>query len=458
MDNKNIDLILIEPVDNRFGDWKLLPVLGLAYIAAYLKKNNIETLIIDPAFDDLTLSGILQRLKIFNARIFGITALTQEINYAHKLAAKIKSQFPESIIIIGGPHVSALPEETLREFSAFDFVVVNEGEYTMLELVTKLKNKDADFSDIKGIAYRENGKIKVNPKRDWIVSLDDLPFPAWDLYPNLKNYKKFPILASRGCPFGCEFCVRATGDKAKFRSLQNIMQEIEWLIDEFNATYLSFEDEILTFKDKRTNEFLDMLIEKKISKKIKWFAQTRADLADFELFKKMKEAGCETIGIGVESGNAEILKKIRKGIKLEDATRAIEFCKKLKIRSQAYFILGNVDENVKNINETINFAARLNPYRVEFEIMIPYPGTQIMELARQNRGGYDSLSYDWQSYNKSLGAMRFSNIGNKRMKLMQFKSYVIFFLKNLRFKDLLIFFWKRKISFLIQIKNFLFEK
>jgi len=279
MNAKGVDIVLIQP-SYTMGAWIHNPILGLGYIASNLNKEGINCAIIDDSYQNLGIARLLDVLKTYDAKIFGITSLTSEIIKAHSLALAIKKAIPGSVIIAGGNHISTLPEETLREFSAFDFVVVGEGEYTALELVTKLKNKDTDFSGVKGIAYRESGKIKVTPKRDWITSLDDLPFPAWHLYPNIKNQKVFSLITSRGCPFRCIFCNRALGDTVRCRSLENVMEEIEWLITDFGAKIICFEDDNLIFKNERTERFLDICIKKEISKKITWHAQFRADKMD----------------------------------------------------------------------------------------------------------------------------------------------------------------------------------
>ena len=444
-----VDLIKI--ADNKLLQMEPLPYLGLGYIAACLEKNGVNSKIIDAAFENRGRGDILDQINEFTAKIYGITSLTPEITKAHSLALAIKKAIPGSVIIVGGSHVSALPEETLREFSAFDFVVVGEGEYTMLELVAKLKNKDTDFSGVKGIAYRENGKIKINPKRDWIASLDDLPFPAWHLYPNIKNQRVFSLITSRGCPFRCIFCSRALGDKIRLRSAKNVINELLWLTTEFNVKYICFEDENFTYDTQRTEEILKFMIESGMSKKVEWYAVTRADLINFELLKMMKEAGCRDLGFGIESGNKEILNKLKKGVTLKQAAHGIDLAKKAGIRTQGYFILGNPNETIQTANETINFAVKLNPHRAEFFIMTPYPGTEVADFAKNNQEGYAGLSTDWPFYLKGLGVTEYKNIGRKKIKLLQLKAYFLFYIRTFRLKELFILFYRRRKSLFYQI-------
>lgn len=203
-------IVLVDPPPRRrieFPEFRNYPYLGLAYIAAYLRNKGIDCSVIDAKFERLDFEELMKRLRLLGPSIVGITATTPEISRAHEVAEAAKKNLNGVITIVGGAHATALPEETLREFPAFDMAVFGEGELTSYELVEAVTNGNS-LSDIKGLCYRKDNEVLCNSRRDWIGNLDELPFPAWDLYPRSKVY---PIMATRGCPFRCNFCMRALG-------------------------------------------------------------------------------------------------------------------------------------------------------------------------------------------------------------------------------------------------------
>ncbi|MDP2928548.1 MAG: radical SAM protein [Candidatus Omnitrophota bacterium] len=182
------------------------------------------------------------------------------------------------------------------------------------------------------------------------------------------------------------------------------------------------------------------MIKKGLSKDIRWSATTRVDSVDKDLLQKMKEAGCDHIEFGVESGNREILKKIKKGITIEQAANAVRIAKDLKLHTEIGFILGHPDETAETAYQTIYLASMLNTNYVQLGIMVPYPGTEVADMAKNGLGGYKLLSNDWSDYNKQLGnALELKNLSRKDLERIQFAGYLKLFIFNRRYKDLLLF-------------------
>jgi len=423
------------------------PHIGLGYLTAYLLHKGIEVSVIDAKLERLSSEKIIEKLAHSHFDFVGISAMTHEIMSAAYLARKIKGKFNYIKIILGGVHATALPRETLEEFSDFDITVMGEGEETLCEIVSGV-----DLQVIKGIAFRdENGNIQVNEKRAWIQDLDSLPFPTWGCFPRCKTYH---IITARGCPFQCIFCMSPYGRQVRERSVNNVVSEIKQVIETYDPKLLRFNDETFGFNKERAHRILDLIIENGLHKKPK-SASMRADLIDFDLLKKMKKAGFVYIDYGVETGNREILKTIRKGLTLEQTENAIKLTKKAKIKVGANYILGHPYETLETARETINYAVKLNADINAIGIMVPYPGTQIYELAKKGEGGYVILSANWDNYNKQLGsALELKGIKRKQLEILQLIGYLKILICNCRIIGLMQFIIKHRRAGIAFLVNF----
>lgn len=256
------------------------PHLGIACVAAYLRSNNIECSIIDSKLEHIDLMQVIGKLKEIKPDIVGLTAMTHEIPVSAEIAEIIKKRMPNTIIVLGGVHATVLPHDTLEQYPQFDFIVFGEGEHTFYELVKSLvdykdeKQYIENLTKIRGLGYRINDLVKINDRRPFIDNLDELPSPAFDLFPKAKVY---PIMAARGCPFQCIFCTRVLGSKVRKKSPAKVIGEFEECIHDFNAKYIVFVDETLAVNKEYINQILDLIIERGIDNKIKWGAETRVN-------------------------------------------------------------------------------------------------------------------------------------------------------------------------------------
>jgi len=258
--------------------------LGLGYIAGFLKNRGISCSVIDAKSEMLHLGEVEERVREQKPDIVGITAMTHEVTQADIVAKLVRRISPNVIVVLGGPHATTLPDQTLVEFPSFDAVVFGEGEYTFYELVTAIE-KQGSLEGIQGVAYRTKNHIHMNEPREFNKNLDALPFPAWDMFPKSTTYS---IITTRGCPFNCNFCMRVLGNKVRRRTPRNVIEELERDVEAFGAKFIHFYDETFAINKESANHVLDLMIERGLHTKIKWDAITRVDVAEYELFRKMK--------------------------------------------------------------------------------------------------------------------------------------------------------------------------
>jgi anaerobic magnesium-protoporphyrin IX monomethyl ester cyclase len=440
------------PVIIQEHDRPKYPCLGLAYLSGFLKANDVEVLAIDAKFDRLSLNEVKSFLVRFRPSILGFTAMTHEITYVAKAAIELKKLFPDSLTVIGGPHATVAPVKTLHEFPIFNIAVIGEGELTLLELVHLANESDFDpnisdqpympmkslqeLGSIKGIGWRFENEIRTNACRELMPNLDSLPFPNYDHI--MRRINVYPIFSSRGCPYQCVFCCRILGNRIRVRSAKNVIDEIKYAINKFSPKLIDFADDTFTLPKQRAIEICDLMIEEGLNERIKWTALSRVTDVDQELFHKMKDAGCINVHFGVESGNPEILNRIKKAITITDVENAIRMAKKAGLKTGSYFILGHPYETNHTICDTIRLATRLNTSTVSFGIMVPYPGTEVYEMALKGKGNYKLISEKWEDYDKQIGnALELEGLTRNDLERWQRKAYISFYIRNLRFLDMM---------------------
>lgn len=360
------------------------PPLGLLYVASYaLTHTNFEIEILDAQVEELTYADIKSEIIRRSPNLVGIQTMTFTLIDVMKVARIIKEVDPQTFVVLGGPHVNIYPEETVRQ-KEIDFLVLGEGELPFTELLIGL-NRGSDLSLIKGIVFKQDGKIIYTGSRSLIDNLDILPHPARNMIPIQKYWSVLArsnpittIMTSRGCPYKCIFCDRPhLGKKFRFRSARNVVEEMEECVQMGIKEFILYDD---TFTVNRQRVF-DICSEIKSRKlDIYWDVRARVNLVDLEMMKKMKAAGCDRIHFGVESGNNTILKVLKKDITLDQVQRAFQAARKIGLTTLAYFMLGNPSETKEEILETIRFARKIMPDFVHISLTTPFPATELYKL------------------------------------------------------------------------------
>ncbi|MDO8873975.1 MAG: radical SAM protein [Methanoregula sp.] len=375
-------------VSKGFADG-LMP-LGLLSISAYIKKNDpeIEIKLLDSNCQDLY-------ENFETPDVIGISAVTQDIGRAIHFAEFIRSK-NTTPIILGGVHISTY----LKLPKQFDVGVIGEGEQTMLELIQLEDFSHKNLKNIKGICYNNNNNsdrtIFTDP-RDLITNLDDIPIVDRDLT-NISYYsqprqiipyhfgRSFTMISSRGCPFNCVFCSTKIHWK-KFRafSAKRVIEEIELLINRYNAEIIHIFDDLFIADKRRLKEIHRYIVEKKINEKVKFMCLVRSDMIDDEIMKLLKEMNVVVIGIGMESGSESMLAYLkRKTTTIENNIHAIELSNKYKIPTMGSFMVGNPNETEEELLETLNFikSYRNSPFLCPLTyISTAFPGTEFWNFA-----------------------------------------------------------------------------
>lgn len=427
-----IALIHLPPQSEFDKHWARFPVLGLSYIAACLRRAGHEVILLDGKLDDLDEADIVEGVVREQPDLVGITCMTVEFPAAVEVADNIRQKMSVPIAV-GGAHINAVGAAALRECDAFDYGCMGEGEYLINELVSALKDA-GDLRAIKGLIHRYDGEVVTNTPRPYPKDYDELPMPAWDLF-NVGD--QIPLLTHRGCPFQCTFCGHNSGFKVRYHTPERVVEEISQIVENFAPKVVRFEDETFGLHMKRTKAILQGILDRGLHKKVAFSAQTRVDRIDPEFIDLLKRANFETLELGVESGNPEILKGIKKGITLDQVEYAVKLAKQADLLVWCKFILGHPHETVATIRDTVNFIVRINPDRLSVSTMTPFPGTPIYDMAIKGEGGYRMLGDDWRSFDKySTGILELENVSLGTLKAYQIWCYLKLYLWNARFSDL----------------------
>lgn len=387
----------------------VFPPMGILYISSMLIKSGYDVRVVDADTDNLSFSDIQGVVSEYRPKIIGITMNTLQSRAAFEIAEKLK-KLNELKIVVGGPHPSALKGEILKRCEAIDAVVFGEGEKTFLEL-TKAIEDDRGLETVQGVCFREDNEIRTNDAREPISNLDELPFPALHLLNPIHRYPgAYPVgarptiqvMASRGCPFQCTFCSNPVWEKKiRLRSPESILSEVKWLRENFKVREVFFQDDTFNIDREWFKAICNGLIETGLNKKIIFKSPFRANerLVDSDLLKLAKKAGFWMIFYGVESGNQKVLDTIKKNLRLEELERAFRLTKKAGIKTYASFMVGNPGDNRDTVQDTINFAKKIDPDYYGFAIAMPYPGSEFYLIAKES--GWlkeDVNNYDINNY------------------------------------------------------------
>lgn len=439
-----MDILLINPpwISKDQNIWHgikgAMPPLGLLSIAAYAEREGFNVRILDLHVERWGIEEFRTWLRTVLPRCVGLTMMTATSIAANRVAVVVKEVHPDCLVIAGGVHAEAMPTECLKN-PAIDLVVRGDGEITLTRIL-----RGEPWETIKGLSFRRpqpgGGFLAVhNPPAEVIEDLDTLPMPAYHLvpmhryFPSLGAYKRLPainMLMTRGCPGKCTFCNSAE-TKLRTRSAARVVEEIEHLRRTYGIREIQFYDDTFTVFKQNVSAFCRLMREKKLG--VSWTAFVRTDCFAEDLAREMKEAGCHQVMFGVESGDDEILRNIRKPIDRRKTEWAVKVAKRLGLEVRATFMLGNPGETVDTMRRTIDYAVELDPDLAIFNITTPYPGTQMFEWAKRN--GL-LLTEDWGDYELSGAIMRLPTVSYEEVAEWYKKAYAAFYNRP-------IMFWRR---------------
>ncbi|OGX15720.1 MAG: hypothetical protein A2166_03050 [Omnitrophica WOR_2 bacterium RBG_13_41_10] len=354
----------------------------------------------------------------FKPTVVGISAKSQNFTSACIIAKLVKELNENTTVIMGGPHLSMVGREALK-CPDIDLAVEGEGEITIVELLNAIERGNG-FDAIKGIVYREDNLIVENSPREFISDLDNLSFPYSYAKEVLKDYGKYSkaafgyIFATRGCPYDCFFCGSRYiwSRKVRFRSPASVISEIK-LLQKDGVKLFYFVDDTFGVNKRYITDLCNALI--KYCSGIRWSCEFHINLAEDEVISLMKKAGCFFIQIGIESGNNEILRKMRKNISIEQAFSAARIIKKYGIELQVFFIVGFPQETEQTLQDTIKAIRRIKCDVLTYSIFTPYPGTEAFEFCKNN--GLIQEDHDVSLYNHQSPANYFCmNIAPARFR------------------------------------------
>jgi radical SAM superfamily enzyme YgiQ (UPF0313 family) len=386
------------------GAGSTTPALGLLVLAATARAHGHDCRVLEAAALDLDVDAAIARLADAPPEVLGLSATTLAIGAAQAFAAAVKARFPQVTTVLGGPHVSAVPEETLRRTPAIDIAVVGAGEETLVELLATLQ-QGGDLASVRGLVFRHGDQLIKTPPRAPLRDLDSLPQPAWDLLDGFpQRYAPAPfkvrhlpaasLVSSRGCPNECIFCDRSVfGATCHAHSAAYVATQMRALHRDYGVREFCFEDDTFVTFRKRLRELCHDLIEN--GPRFSWNCLGRVDHVTPDDLKLMRRAGCWQISYGIESGNQAILDTIGKRVTLAQIRDAVRWTREAGIKAKGFFIVGHPGETRETLHETIDFALELPLNDLSVTLLTPFPGTELYERAAE----FGSFTADWGQLN-----------------------------------------------------------
>lgn len=402
-------MLLINPASEKFGGFlsRYVPIgipVAVGSLAGYLRMHGIPVNVLDEEVTDIDEKSLAKALEgLEKPYVIGISCLTAHARRGYEHAEMIKRLYPDAVIVTGGLHASALPEESLAH-EAIDAVIKGEGEVAVLEFYQAVR-KGKPWDEVGNLYFRKNGHIQQNPEMPLVPDLDDLPMFPYDMFRH-PRYEMGFITSSRGCPYKCTYCSQRmlTGTSYRYKSAKRIVDELEILVDHYSQKQILFYDDNFSFKPRRVIEICDRIIECGLHKKCSFSIQTRADNIPDVIIPHMRRANFVHVGFGMETGSERLAKVIVKGETVADHIDAVQRCQKAGFETSLFMIFGLPTEMAKEREETFNLVQGLNVQMSKYNNLIPYPGTPLYtDLKDSSRV---KVLPGWSNFNSTLSATR----------------------------------------------------
>lgn len=410
------------------------PPLGLGYLARIAKKYCSPVELWDMAISKKNYNEKVSQLKDIDCDIIGISTFTSDVSEVNKILELIRRYNQKVIILIGGPHPTAVKDEIFKSISLADFAFHGEAEIGFEEFLIQKKDGKLNCETIPGLIYRDaNGKVIVNSGQE-VENLDEIDFPLWELMPPssyppaphgafYKNYPTAPMILTRGCPLSCTFCLGAN-HKPRKRSMENVKKEVRYLVNEFNVRELLIEDENFTIHKKLLKEFCEFMIDE-YKGKLTWNCPSgvRLDTLNEENVKLMKASGCYSLAVGIEFGTEKMHKETKKHLNLNLIKEKLNLIHSIGgINIVGFFMMGFPQETKEDIQETIKFALSLPIDSAQFNILMPQPGTEIWDQFRFQ-------DVDFSNYHVHSASYKHPAISKKELESFKRTAYLKFYIR-----------------------------
>jgi len=439
-------ILLVHPPWLRFfGKCLTSPPIALNSIASYIKRELREVEIdvynadhIDDAneqiynsylfaskhdeyllrlknMDDMIWQEVKNVISDFSPDVIGISSMTASYISGLNISKIVKKINPEIAVVFGGKHSTAIPDNVIKNASV-DYVVIGEGEETFKDLIINIDSPQ----NVKGITFKnQNGEVVVTTPREYIADINKLPVPifkssintyGFEKHQKLKTYK-WKIVSARGCPFQCIYC--ASDKLIRYRSPQHVIEEVKYVKRNYGIASFDFQDDSFSINKKRALELCSLLK----NENIVWECNTRVDLIDEDLVTQMKQSGCNTVWIGIETGSEKTFDRIMKNITVEMIYQAIALFKKYKLYVCGFFIIGFPWETKEDMEQTLNLINKLPIDNFELNIATPLPGTRMFN-ALVDEGKINISTENWSRFHQGSPDMNFSQYSNTEWKNM----------------------------------------
>ncbi len=399
------------PLENKSA---MEPPNELGYMAAMLENLGVDCRIRDFATEGLPRKRCLAEINNFNPDLFVIAVTSATLREDILFCEDVKKNNPDVKVVIKAAFLTPQKaSDLLGNYPVADIILLQEYEITIKEIAERILSGQG-YSDVRGAVVRNGQEVIFTGKREFLEDLDTLPFPARHLFNNKLYIRpdtakpRATIQVARGCPYNCIFCLASLveGNKVRFRAPKNIIAEIKECINKFGIRDFFLRADTFTLNKEWVIELCRLIIEEGL--KIEWVVNSRVDVIDEERVSWMKKAGCWLISFGIESGSQDILNRMNKGVTVEDSRKAVNLCHKYGIKTYCFFVIGLPWDSRETIMATINFAKSLDTDFFLFHIALPFPGTELYDVVKENGLISESELYGHSHFDPALKTLYLS--------------------------------------------------
>ncbi len=411
----------------------IFPSLPLGGLASWVRQSGFGVNLIDLHVENIYPASAVDRVRDYDPHIVALTAKTLGWPAVIEIAQMVKATVPSAIIVVGGPHLSIYAEESMT-WDCFDIGVIGDGEETFLEICERVES-GSELTGIMGTIHREpSGEIVRNPPRPLAKSINKYPMTAWDLIP-IEDYHCLTLLkpfatmvTTRGCPWHCGYCSQVYSEKLRFRNVELVVDEMEYLVRKRGVREIVFFDETFTIGKKRMRRFSEEVLRRGID--VKFNIRARVDTVDRDVVRQLKRAGLRSIHMGVEAGTDRVLKIMNKQITREQTEKAFRICREEGIDTRGYFMIGYYDATPQDVDDTIKFASNIGLDWASFSVATALPATDLYRIAQER--GYVDGDF-WKQYTIDGGGvipqLETETFTAEQLRAYRTKAYMNFYLR-----------------------------